>query len=193
MHSVVMAGTSDYFFNSLLNADDHDSSAECPTFENPCQLNIVSDALEMIITFCYSNSIDITVDNVENILAGAKELRIESLVPVCCSMLEEMLDINNCIRLLEIADKHELEALRENAIAIISEVLPHVSKLPEFFNLNGTQILWLLEQLSNSQDEMFANLLDSVYEVERTFAVLKLNSETQSIFRAAVSCTFLST
>lgn len=182
-----MSGTSDYFFKNVLNSENHNKLVEWPSFDSPYQLNIDSNTLEMIIKFCYSNTIEITADNVGDVLTGAKELIIDSLIPVCCEILEDQLDVNNCIRLLEIADKHNLVTLREKAIAIISEVLLNVRKLPEYFNLNNTQIHWLLEQLSISQNVIFSRLLDSLYEVERSFTTLKLNAEAQSVFRTAVS------
>lgn len=179
-----MAGTSEYFFSNLLNVDDTKSG--CSTFLDPCQLSIDSTALEAIIKFCYSSPIEITNQNVELVLVGATLLEIESLVSACCETLYEMLTVNNCIRLLEIAEKHKLWTLKQNALAIMSEVLPQITKLPEFFKLSGAQILWLLQQLASSEGDIFGDLLDSVYQVESLFKSLKSNADTQSIFRAAV-------
>lgn len=192
MHSVIMAGTSEYYFNNLLNTDEHDTLDECTctTLDDPYPLNVESEALEMIITFCYSGAVELTVDNVEYVLAGAKELQIDSLVSLCADMLEDTLSINNCIQYLQIADKHDFGVLRVNALAIISGVLPHVNKLPEFFHISGAQIIWLLEQLASSHDDMFGNLLDSIQEVETTFTALNLDGDSQSVFRAAVSQNF---
>lgn len=187
MHSVIMAGTSEYYFNNLLNADEHDNPDEYTTLDNPYRLNIDSEALEMIITFCYSGGVELTVDNVESVLAGAKELQIDSLVLLCGDMLEDTLSINNCIQYLQIADKYDLDVLKGNALAIISDVLPHVNELPEFFHISGAQIIWLLEQLANSHDDMLGNLLNSIHQVESTFAALNLDGDSQSVFRAAVS------
>lgn len=48
----------------------------------------------MIITFCYSGAIELTIDNVENKLAGAKQLHVESLTLVCSGMLGDLLSKN---------------------------------------------------------------------------------------------------
>lgn len=177
-----MAGTSECFFSNLLNDNE-------TLFDDPCQLSIDSTVVELIITFCYSGTIEITGDNIKFVLAGATELKINSLISVCCEKLYEMLTVNNCVQILEIADKHGLQTLKANALAVISEVLPHVIELPEFFKLNCSQIFWLLEQLSN-HNGIFVNLLESLCEVERLFATSKTNDDTQSTFRAAVSNKF---
>lgn len=188
VHRVVMAGTSKYFFSNLLKANDVDTMAGCPSFRDPCQLSIDGTALETIIGFCYSDAIELTIQNVELVLVGAMELEIDSLVSVCCQTLDEILTINNCIRLLEIADKHKLMTLKENALAVMSEVLPQVTELPEFPKLSGVQILWLLGQLStrDHRGDIFINLLDSVKVIESSLTSLQTNGDAQSIFRAAV-------
>lgn len=182
-----MAGTSEYYFNNLLNADQHDTFDDCTPLDSPYSLNIEPEAVEMIIEFCYSGNIELTDDNVESILAGAKELQIESLISLCGVVLEGMLNINNCIRFLEIADKHEFDGLKKNALAMILDVLPQINELPEFFGMDGVQIVWLLEMLANNHDDMFAELLESVQQVENSFAALKLDGNSKSVFRAAVS------
>lgn len=188
-----MAGKSDYFFNNLLNGNELDTGTEYIDDVNSCQLNIDSDAVEVIITFCYSGAAELTIDNVENVLDGAKELLIDSLVLLCAEMLENMLDIKNCIQLLKIADKQELIYLKRNALAIICEELPHINRLPEFYHLNGSEMFWLIELLSNSQDGIFDDLIKSLNEAEKAFASLHLiaGSDTKMAIRAAVSCLLL--
>lgn len=176
-----MSGTCDYFFNNLLNANDSNNEM--------CQLNIDAVALEMIITFCYSGAIELSVENVENVLAGAKQLQIESLLFICNGMLEELLDMDNCIRLLEIADRNDLESLRTLALDLVLEEMPQIDKLPEFYHMNGSQMLWLIELLSNDQNGIFGTLLSSIYAAESTFSALRrdFNDDMQSAFRVAVS------
>lgn len=176
-----MSGTSDYFFNNLLNANVLSNKV--------CKLNVDSAALEMIITFCYSGAIELTIDNVENVLTGAKELQVESLVLVCNEMLEDLLDMNNCIRLLEIADRNDLKALRTLALDVILEEMPQIDKLPEFYHMNATQVLRLIELLSSDANGVFGTLLSSIYAAENAYSSSKLvvNVEMQSAFRAAVS------
>lgn len=186
-----MSGSSDYFFNNLLNANDRSTSHESTASKtNSCQLSSCDAAgLEMIITFCYTGAIELTVDNVENVLAGAKELQIESLIFVCCQMLEETLDMTNCIRLLQIADKNDLESLRTLALELVSEEWPQINKLPEFYSMDGAQMLWFIQLLSSGQDEIFNTLLGSIAAAERTFSALTpaVSDDMRSAFRAAVN------
>ncbi|XP_031629439.1 uncharacterized protein LOC116344811 [Contarinia nasturtii] len=195
VHSNIMAGKSDYFFNTLLNAvnnesenvtDEHNSFLQCTTLDIVCQLSIDSLALEMIITFCYSGAIELTVDNVESMLIGARELAIDSLTLLCSKMLGDILDRNNCIQILEIADKQEIDTLREKSITVISAELPNISRLPEFYLLNGYQMYWLIELLSNSQNGIFDDLLKSLNDAESSLPhYLFDGTDTHAAVRAA--------
>lgn len=183
-----MAGKSDYFFNNLLNGVEHDTFSDYTASDNSCQLNIDSEAVDVIITFCYTGAAELTIDNVENVLIGAKKLKIESLSVLCDEMFGELLDLTNCIRFLEIADKYEINILKENALAIISDELPHINRLPEFYHLNGSQMFWLIELLSTSQNGIFDDLLKSLDDAENVFpAHLLTATDTHAAIRAAVS------
>ena len=183
-----MAGKSDYFFNNLLDDVEHDTFSDYTALDNSCQLNIDSEAVDVIITFCYTGAAELTIDNVESVLSGAKELQIDSLALLCNEMFEQLLDVTNCVRFLEIGDKHEIGTLKENALAIISEELPHINRLPEFYHLNGSQMFWLIELLSNSQDGIFDDLLKSLNHAENIFpSHLLAGNDTQDAIRAAVS------
>lgn len=183
-----MAGKSDYFFNNLLNGVEHDKFTDYTTLSNSCQLNIDSEAVDVIITFCYTGAAELTIDNVESVLIGARTLEIDSLYSLCGEMLEELLDMTNCIRLLEIADKHDIEIVKENALAIISEELPHINRLPEFYHLNGSQMFWLIELLSNRKNGIFDDLLKSLNDAEGVFPNYFIaDTDTHVAIRAAVS------
>lgn len=185
-----MAGTSDYFFNNLVNVGEHDTHAGHAS-DNACQLNIDSEAVEMIVTFCYSGSVELTAETVEDVLTGAKALKIASLAIRCGEMLQDILDVTNCIRLLEIADKFELGALKDAALEILADEIHQINKLPEFRQLSGSQMLWLVELLSNCQDGIFDELLQSLNSNENAFSSMKTgDSEAQSAIRAAVSVDF---
>lgn len=188
MHSNIMAGKSDYFFNNLLNDIEHDTYSDYTAPDYSCQLKIDSEAVEVIITFCYTGAAELTIDNVESVLIGANVLQIDSLTLLCHEMLGQLLDVTNCIRVLEIGDKYEIGTLKENALAIISEELPHINRLPEFYHLNGSQMFWLIELLSNSQDGIFDDLLNSLNHAENIFPSHLLGvNDTQDVIRAAVS------
>lgn len=188
MHSNIMAGKSDYFFNNLLNDVEHDKLSESMASINSCRLNIDSEAVDVIITFCYTGAAELTVDNVESVLIGARELHIDSLALLCGEMLEKLLDMTNCIRFLEIAAKHDIDMLKENALSIITDELPHINRLPEFYLLNGSQMLWLIELLSKSQDGVFDDLLKSLNDAENAFpAHLLAGTDALAAVRAAVS------
>lgn len=179
---MVMAGSSDYFFTALTTGGRHSENLN-QTFD------VNSETVDMIVGYCYTGGIQLTIANVDNVLNGAKALQIESLIMNCCDMLGKELNSKNCIQFLEIADKHGLELLKDNSLAIISDELPFVNKLPEFYRLTSSQMRWLIKLLS-ANHEVFANLLDLICSAEKTFSIVNpgfYDSGTQSAFCAAVT------
>lgn len=167
-----MAGTSEYFFCNLLNADEHDNVVTLT-------INMDSKTIETIVNFCYSGVAELTSDNVGDVLSGAKTLGIESLRMFCVEMLDKTLNTENCIRFLEIADVHQLGMLRENALAMITSAFPNVSHLPELFKLSDQQWVWIAQKMLGDQDELFHSLLDALN-------ALNVDEDNRSVVRVSV-------
>lgn len=187
-----MAGASDYYFSSLLNEIEEEELPDFLSLDNAIHLNVNSIIVESIIIFCYSGGIDISVHNVENVLTGAKELQVKSLVLICSEWLKKTLHVSNCIHYLKISEKQDIESLRENALVLIFGVLPHFNRLPEFSKLSASQMFWLMDLLSRSRNGIFDNLLQMMNYCDSLPSIKPecldgSNINTQSAVRAAVS------
>lgn len=167
-----MAGTSEYFFSNLLNADEHDNIVTLT-------INMDSKTIETIVNFCYSGVAELTSDNVGDVLSGAKALGIESLRMFCVEMLSKTLNTENCIRFFEIADVHQLGMLRENALAMITSAFPNVSHLPQLFKLSDQQWVRIAQKMLGDQDELFHSLLDALN-------ALNVDEDNRSVVRVSV-------
>ena len=90
-HKVVLAGCSPYlramFTNGMLE-----------TMRNHIEIHGIDPiAMEIILDFMYTGTIEITVENVQIVLSGASMLNMASLRNVCCTFLQSQLDASNCL------------------------------------------------------------------------------------------------
>ena len=53
--------------------------------------------LSSIIDFAYTGDIELTVDNVQDILSASSYLLIDEVRDLCCSFLVKQLDVSNCL------------------------------------------------------------------------------------------------
>ena len=90
-HKVVLAGCSPYlramFTNGMLE-----------TMQSHIEIHGIDPiAMEIILDFMYTGTIEITVENVQIVLSGASMLNMASLRNVCCTFLQSQLDASNCL------------------------------------------------------------------------------------------------
>ena len=90
-HKVVLAGCSPYlramFTNGMLETE-----------KNKVVIHGIEPvAMELLLDFMYTGSIEMTVDNVQYVLQGASMLNISSLRTICCQFLHLHMDAANCL------------------------------------------------------------------------------------------------
>jgi hypothetical protein len=68
-----------------------------------------SNGVESIINFCYSGSILITFDNIDELLYAATHLQIKDAIDLCSQFLIESCSIKNCIDIYKISDLYSLD------------------------------------------------------------------------------------
>ena len=59
--------------------------------------NIDPEALEALINYAYTSSLEIRVDNVENLLASACLLQVHDVKQACCDFMKKQLHPSNCL------------------------------------------------------------------------------------------------
>ncbi|CAF0730395.1 unnamed protein product [Rotaria sordida] len=103
-HKFLLIATSDYFkamFNGNMNESRSDY-VELKGFENS------SHGVESMINFCYSGLLQITFDNIDQLLHAATHLQIKHAIDLCSQFLIESCSLNNCIDIYKIADFYSL-------------------------------------------------------------------------------------
>lgn len=67
-----------------------------------------SAGVESMIDFCYSGLLQITFDNIDQLLHAATHFQIQNAIDLCSKFLIESCSINNCIDIYKIADLYSL-------------------------------------------------------------------------------------
>lgn len=113
-----------------------------------------SNGVESMINFCYSGSLYITFENIDELLHAATHLQIKDAIDLCSTFLIEACSINNCIDIYKIADLYSLDNVLNTVKAFISKyfVLLMFHARHQFEQLTHEQ---MHEQLSRDSLEMY--------------------------------------
>ncbi|XP_077990257.1 kelch-like protein 12 [Glandiceps talaboti] len=152
-HKVVLAGCCPYlramFTNGMLETD-----------KDYVEIRGVDPAaMDLLLDFMYTGKIEITVENVQGVLAGASMLNLSSLRNVCCSFLQSQLDVSNCLGIHSFADIYSCKDLESTARRFIYQHFLEVIKTEEFFLMSEHKMTELLKS-----DKLQVTREEEVYE-----------------------------
>lgn len=109
-----MVAQSSEYFAALLGPNFKEGAEERITLKS-----VDGPTLKAVIHYIYLGRIDLTKDNVSNILAAASGMGIVSLEEKCGQYLEEKLTEDTCLQTLILAEKYNLSQLKENALKLV--------------------------------------------------------------------------
>lgn len=107
---MVLAANSDYF-NALFTCSMRE--------QNLPEIGISAvdgDALEALIEYCYTNTIEITEENVDDMLPAAAMLQFPDVQRTCGTFYENSLSIANCLKTWEITNQYNLNDAKNKAL-----------------------------------------------------------------------------
>lgn len=130
VHRSHLAACSDYF-RALLLSDSIESKQGKVTIEE-----ITADTMKDVIEFCYTSSVSLTTANVQEILFAASFLQMHQLLSLAVAFIKDRVEVENCVGILNIADRCNLEDLYELALGYCLEEFPKVSHNEEFLQLD---------------------------------------------------------
>ncbi|XP_032237178.2 kelch-like protein 3 [Nematostella vectensis] len=156
-HRCVLAANSQFFYTMFTSGmrDSNDSRIKL------CSLT--SGALSSILDFFYTREINISRDNVVDILEAASFLLLTPVKSACAQIILSALRINNCISTRRVADKYALEELKIKADSFIKKNFQQVRSEEEFLDLSIGELCELI-----SSDDLNVETEEEVFE-----AVLK--------------------
>ena len=138
-HRIILAGVSPYlramFTNGMLESAQRKVEIG----------GIDASTMESLIDFAYTGSIEVNIENVQCLLAGASLLNITPLRNACSNFLRSQLDSGNCIGIRQFADLYSCVELELAAREFINQNFMEIMKNEEFLQLTFRNLTELLK------------------------------------------------
>ena len=105
-----------------------------------------ADAFQLILDYAYTGEVEVTTENVQDLLSAANFLQMANLRDACCEFLEAQLEPGNCLGIRSFADVHGCGELARRTDRFICQRFVEVVKSDEFLNLQWTEAKKLLSR-----------------------------------------------
>ena len=102
------------------------------------------EAIELLIQFVYTGSIEVGEDNVQCLLPAANLLQLMEVRDICCEFLQDNLHPSNCLGIKRFADRHSCPNLLSMAQQFAQKYFSDVCNCDEFLNLPLEQVVELI-------------------------------------------------
>ena len=169
-HRNVLSAASPFFFK-LLQSDMKENREGIVRFEE-----ISGAVMEDVLEFIYTGSVEVTEENVEDLIAAANYLLIPGLKTVSGRFLEEQMSESNCVSTFYFAEKYQCDELITNTRKFIHANFASVAEMDEFLNLEAKEVeRWI------SSDEISVAAEANVFKIVLKW-IEKNNSERKESF-----------
>ena len=147
------------------------------TRTNQVKMNTEHSTLTSIINYAYTGTIDLNIDNVQNIFTLSSQLQITDILNACSSLMQKNLDINNSIHVYDFAKRHMTSIdLLNNTKEFINKNIIHILKTNEFMELDDPEIIRDLL----SSDEL--DVLNEIYVLEYLLKWINFKMDTRRFY-----------
>lgn len=156
-HRVVLAASSMYF-----------RAMFCRQMAESGQRRVViqgvdGEALESLIKFAYTCTLEINEENAQSLLAASNFLQMLRASEACCKFLQERLDSSNCLDVADFAEFQSCGELLEAALKFARHNFTEVSKHERFLQISYTRLKHFLSSndlhLSDGEEVVFQALV----------------------------------
>ncbi len=128
-HKFLLAAASEYFYNRLV-VDTAALNSNLLEIEG-----INFTALKVIVSYLYTGNINITADNIIDVIPACKILKLTSACDTCEKFALDTLNPGNCIGLYKMASAHDVQDLSTKALEMLVSNFTEVASGGEFFNM----------------------------------------------------------
>jgi len=159
VHKLVVASCSPYF-RAMFNGAMSESHQDVVSLEA-----VQANALKQLVDYIYTGEIEVTEENVQNLLPAANLLSLSWVRDSCCRFLQSQLHPSNCLGIRSFADIHSCSDLLLASTNYTEENFPEVVKGDEFLNLTREEVCYLIssDQLSvGSEERVFESVINWV-------------------------------
>ncbi|KAL5015190.1 hypothetical protein ScPMuIL_009460 [Solemya velum] len=152
-HRIVLAACSDYFSAMFINEMSERDQSVIELHE------ISASVMEVLLDFVYTETVNVSVENVQELLPAACLLQLTGVKQACCTFLEKQLDSSNCLGIKIFAERHSCGALCQASESYSLKNFEEIVKQEEFKSLPIEEV----ERLIKS-DDLQVNNEEPVFE-----------------------------
>ncbi|XP_062861650.1 kelch-like protein 41a [Trichomycterus rosablanca] len=157
-HRLIMAACSPYFRDIYFTEDGKEKSS---TNQEVVLENVDASVMDAIINYLYSADIDITDENVQDILAVANRFQIPSVFTVCVNYLQKKVSLGNCLAIFRLGLVLNCPRLAMTARDYIAERFETLAKDQDFLEFNPPELFAIIggDALNVDKEEVVFELL----------------------------------
>lgn len=137
-HRAILSACSAYFL-AMFTHELLESGQEVVSIKE-----ISGDVLSNLIDFAYTGILTVTVENVQDTLAGASLLQMKQAQEVCCEFLKSHLDVSNCLGIKNFAEINGCTQLSEVVVSFARRHFLEVANTNEFLHSSAEGIASLI-------------------------------------------------
>ncbi|KAG8434214.1 hypothetical protein GDO86_012548 [Hymenochirus boettgeri] len=141
-HRTVLAAASNYF-RAMFAGRLRESQADRVELHD-----VAGSILSLLLDFCYTGRVTVTLDNVEPLLQAADLFQFPSVKDACCAYLEQQLDVSNCLEIQDFAEAYACQGLAKSTKRFI---LAHISQLAQAREVERFSFKRMLEYISDDR------------------------------------------
>ncbi|XP_028293429.1 kelch repeat and BTB domain-containing protein 11 [Gouania willdenowi] len=152
VHKSVLAEKSDYF--------------KARVSRNILKVKGVSfKTLSTLIDYVYTSQMNVSKDNVVDVITGAKILQIPCAVQAAMDRMSEQITAENCYEILTIAKKQRLSELKETAFGFMSDNFLQILKDPAVYGrLTGSERDLILNKRMEGRKTLMVAEVNDVFD-----------------------------
>lgn len=137
-HKIILATCSSYFRAMFMSGLSESKQSHVHL------RNVDPITLQTIIAYAYTGNLEITHSTVELLYETACFLQVDGVVCACRDFLLRSLSVENCVRILSLADAFGCAELKRSAQRVVELNFRHVCRGESFMQLSHTLLLELL-------------------------------------------------
>lgn len=188
-HKLLLEISSDYF-KAMFSLKTSEVDNGCVTLSDvkPTGSVRLTDrpTVKAILDFIYSCRIELTENNVEDIILAASKLQVAAVQDACEQFIGDNINVENCIGVLCLADRINLPDLFKKALNFCLGKFTTIVKGTEFTDIDETILMKIISHQELSVDEylVFQTVIDWIKadQANRLCELDRLMSNVRFVF-----------
>ncbi|XP_076823914.1 kelch-like protein 26 isoform X1 [Clavelina lepadiformis] len=191
-NKMVLSCFSDYFENmfDIEMKEKHENQVEIR--------GVAAAAMKLIIEFIYTGNIEISKENVCDLLSASNMMQIDDVKEFCLKFLEDSISIETCLTISYLADLYGSDHLEDQVKTFIEENIDSVITTENFKNLFKKELVSLSRKVKTELSETALykavvnwtkhDLEERRADFQSLFSALDLITVLPSFLEEIVSC-----